>query len=137
VTSWPGTRVGTVLAAGLLFVTLAAGSADQQLNGTNPRAYDFEGALSEVQSRARPGDVVLYSPKDIANIVVYYGDGLKAQPASGPLPDKRAGRVFVVGSFLEKPEVRRATEDTIHRLGRDRKLVDTFERTHVTVWELR
>jgi 4-amino-4-deoxy-L-arabinose transferase-like glycosyltransferase len=136
VTSWPASRTGGLVAAAAVFATLAMGSADQQLNGTNPRTYDFDGAMTEVQKRARPGDTVVYSPKDIQNIVVYYGDGIKVSAPGGPPPARRKSRVFVVATFLEKPEVRRSTAQTIERLRKDRKVVSTFERTHVKVWEL-
>jgi hypothetical protein len=45
-----------------LVAFLAAGEADQQLNSSNPRQFDFRGAVKQIDRRAGPNDVVLLSP---------------------------------------------------------------------------
>src|SRR3954471_4931397 len=46
----------TVATAGLMGVA----AADQQLNQSNPRTYDFRGALDAIRGKAKPGDQVIY-----------------------------------------------------------------------------
>jgi hypothetical protein len=136
VTSWPVTRRGVALAATAVFATLAIGSADQQLNGTNPRVYDFEGALAEVDRRAGPGDVVVYSPPYLDQVVDYYGRDLDARPIDDGVPSPHRGRrVFVVGSFLDKRQYAAQTGAAVEELRDKGHLVDTFERPQIRVWE--
>jgi 4-amino-4-deoxy-L-arabinose transferase-like glycosyltransferase len=138
VTSWAPTRVAMIIATTVAAITLALGSADQQLNGTNPRVYDFKGALAEIESRAQPGDVVIYSPPYLDKVLAYYGDDLNARPLDeNPPSRKEARRVFVVGSFLDKPQYANATGSVVGRLKHERKLVDQFERPQIRVWEFR
>ncbi|MGH8995787.1 MAG: glycosyltransferase family 39 protein, partial [Acidimicrobiales bacterium] len=92
-------RIG--LAATLLVMVGALG--DQQLNGTNPRLYDFRGALQQVDRQAKPGDVVLYDPRDIARVVTYYSPHAHAEAITPSTPQTiraidHAHRVFVVSS---------------------------------------
>jgi O-antigen/teichoic acid export membrane protein len=92
---------GIGLAATLLVMVGAL--ADQQLNGTNPRLYDFRGALQQVDRQAKPGDVVLYDPEDIAQVVAYYSPGVRAEAITPSTPQTirtidHAHRVFVVSS---------------------------------------
>ena len=57
-TSWP--RHPAVIALVCVAATgvLGFGLADQQLNGSNPRVYDFKTAVNDIESRARPGDLM-------------------------------------------------------------------------------
>ena len=122
------------MAAAALSVALV----DQQLNGANPRLYDFEGALAEIAERAEPGDVVLYEPEYLVDVVDYYAPGVEARPVGSVVAD--ADRtVFVLAT-----ERVIDAEDTSARLGhelavldRQRDIVDVFERPNVRVWELR
>src|SRR5688500_9965062 len=86
-TSWPVRRGPTTLACTLAIGALAAGLADQQLNGSNPRVYDFKGALTQLKGEAEPGDVVVFTPPYIDTVIAYYGDGkLEAWPLEKGLP---------------------------------------------------
>ena len=42
---------------------MGVAAADQQLNQSNPRTYDFDGALAAIRHAAKPGDVVIYTPQ--------------------------------------------------------------------------
>ena len=88
---------------------LALGLADQQLNGSNPRVYDFKGAVHAIEDRARPGDVVVYSPQYVDTVVGYYErDGLKTRPLDDGLPKPRRGqRVFLLGQLPRQAAVPR------------------------------
>jgi Dolichyl-phosphate-mannose-protein mannosyltransferase len=138
-TSWPARRGATALAGAAAFAALAAGLADQQLNGSNPRVYDFKGALTALEARARPGDVVVFTPPYIDTVVAYYGDGrLDARPLERGLPEPRAGRrVFVLASFLDKPVYRAAADDAVRELDREHRLVRLERHPQIRIWEFR
>jgi uncharacterized membrane protein len=130
-------RRALVLSATVVATALGVALVDQQLNGANPRLYDFEGALAEIAARAEPGDVVLYEPGYLAEVVDYYASGIEARPVGSKLLEGDHA-VFV----LATERVINA-EDSSARLGHelavlDRQLdiVDVFERPNVRVWEL-
>ncbi|MGH2807868.1 MAG: glycosyltransferase family 39 protein [Actinomycetota bacterium] len=124
-------RVSIAAAVTLLLVA----GADQQLNGTNPRIYDFRGAISEVDERSSPGDVFLYEPQFLASVIDYYAPGTGARSNTDALPRPVPGRrVFVLGSFLDKPGVAAQTGATLAQLENDYRLVDRFEEPQVRVW---
>lgn len=119
---------------GVVALLLVAG-ADQQLNGTNPRIYDFRGALSQIEARATERDLLLYEPQFLEYIVDYYVPGMESRLAAGGVPEPRPGRrVFLLGSFLDKPGVAGRTGDILSALERDHVLVDRFKRPQVGVW---
>jgi uncharacterized membrane protein len=123
------------LIVALVLVTLAVGLADQQLNGANPRLYDFRGALARVSAQAQPGDVVVYEPQFIGPVVDYYAADLHAQPLSTGLSLPRRGRrIFVVGSFLDDPGSAAQVGDALHQLSARRRDAGEFHRPNVQVW---
>jgi hypothetical protein len=110
--------------------------ADQQLNTSNPRQFDFRGAVERIDRRAGPGDVVLLSPPYVESVVAYYGDGLRLRPAGGRIPAPRRGRrVFVLGSFFDKPQYAALTRRAVTRLRRQGRQVSEFHRSQIRVWE--
>ena len=126
------------MASALVADRASLGFADQQLNRTNPRFYDFEGAVGTVADMARPGDVVLYSPAFMEPVLQYYGPGLDARPieqAGSALPTH--GRVFVVASFLDRPEIAARTGEALAVIERERHLQARFDEPQVKVWVLR
>ena len=125
-------------AGAVVVATMAVALVDQQLNGANPRLYDFQGALASVTAEARPGDVLLYEPGYLADVIEYYAPGITARPVGTAVP-AGAGTVWVLAT-----ERVVNTEDTAAKVGsvladleRDRTLVDTVSRPNVRVWELR
>jgi O-antigen/teichoic acid export membrane protein len=137
IASWPPGRRASTIAAALAMVTLLIGLADQQLNGTNPRFYDFEGALSEVSDRAGRGDVLLYEPAFLDNVIRYYEPGIEARPLNlDRLPRPKPGqRVYVVGSFFDKPGSKQAVDSAVERLAGRAELSNRTRRSQVRVWE--
>jgi uncharacterized membrane protein len=124
------------LIVALVVVTLVVGLADQQLNGANPRLYDFRGALALVAARARPGDVVVYEPEFIGPVVDYYAADLDATPVSAGLSLPQHGhRVFVVGSFLDEPDSATQIGTALHQLSEHGRPAGEFHRPNVEVWE--
>ena len=124
------------LMVGLLVGTLLVGLADQQLNGANPRLYDFRGALAVVSANAEPGDVVVYEPDFIGPVVNYYAAQLDAKPLDEGLPPAagRSGRVFLIGSFLQEPRSASQVGHALTLLSERRSRVEEFERPNVRVW---
>jgi hypothetical protein len=141
-TGWTASRTGGVLATGALALSLAAGTADQQLNRSNPRLYDFKGALSLIHDRARPGDVVLYEPDYLGDLVRYLQPGVRAQPLDKgiPKPDPRHERkVYLLASFLDLRQHADATAKGITAIQKDglRRQIDHFKKPQVKVWVFR
>jgi hypothetical protein len=130
----PRTRLVPVIATVLALLCLVA-LADQQLNGANPRLYDFRGAVHEVADVAKPGDHLLYNPVYLESVVQYYAPKVDR----APIGDWRAvehsrGRIFVIGSFFDKSAISGQTGAVLAKLERERKLVDVFRRPQIRVW---
>lgn len=127
-------------AATLALATMALGLFDQQLNGANPRRYDFAGAMAQVEREAQPGDVVLYEPVYLADVLAYYGPDLDRRPLGDldRVPDD-AG-IFIVATD-RVADVRATTArvgDALARIEQDgRTVADRSRHPNVTVWELR
>ncbi|MFT3853989.1 MAG: glycosyltransferase family 39 protein [Ilumatobacteraceae bacterium] len=138
VTATTRRRVALAVAATLTVATMGIGLLDQQTNGANPRLYDFQGALAEVKADARPGDVLLYEPSYLADVIDYYAPGVTARPVGTAVP-AGAGAVWVLATDRVVN-----TEDTAAKVGsvladleQTRQLVSTVTRPNVRVWELR
>lgn len=141
-TGWTASKAGAAAATGALTLSLVAGTADQQYNQSNPRLYDFKGALSEIKSEAHPGDVVLYEPDYLGDLVHYLQPGVKAVPLDKGLPKpdpKHKQQVFLLASFLDMKQYSDGTAKGIGDLqaGGQRKLVQHFKKPQVKVWVFR
>jgi hypothetical protein len=134
VSRWPTGALGRWALGGLVVATMAVGVTDQQLNGSNPRVYDFEGALGEVTERAQFGDVLVYDPEELNNVIEYYAPQLQASRLSGAGVPADAGRVFLLSSFRQKQENLDATQAAVSRLRERRELVEKFKFPQVRVW---
>jgi hypothetical protein len=136
-TGWTRSVVGVVVLSTAFAGSMAVASADQLLNRGNPRVYDFEGALDRISDEARPGDLVLYEPQYLSDVVRYYAPDLRTEALSAGLDNgdaTRARRVFVLGSFQDQPAERAAVRKGLRRLSADRRLVQRFQRPQVKVW---
>ena len=120
--------VGTVLVAGMGVAT-----ADQQLNGSNPRVYDFEGALGEINREAGPGDVLVYDPAFLTDVIRYYGPNLRTRPLEKGIP-AHAKRVFLLTSFDNLGNNRAVTGEARKKLGRAYRLRGQFSRPQIHIW---
>ena len=136
---WARAGVAAAALSTVLVATMGVAAADQLLNRGNPRVYDFEGALARLEREARPGDVVLYEPSYLRDVVEYYAPELDARPLEGALDEQAlpARRVFVLGSFQDQQPERRATLEGIERLRESRALRERFDRPQVRVWGFR
>jgi hypothetical protein len=129
-----------VCATALVGGVLVVGLMDQQINSANPRRYDFSGALARVEHEAQPGDVIVYDPVYLADVVGYYAPNLIARPLDGGLERIAPGRgVWVLAaSHLEDPKILAAQIGTaLVTLQDHRQLAGHFTTPNVEVWELR
>lgn len=126
-------------AAGVAVAILAAGLVDQQLNGANPRRYDFEGALDRITAEAGPDDVVLYEPDYLAEVVEYYAPGVTARSidARDTVPDGTRTWVLATTRVANDEVTSARVGDALADLEAERTVVDRFAVPNVRVWELR
>jgi hypothetical protein len=138
-TSWARKPAVIVLACAVTTTVLALGLADQQLNGSNPRVYDFKSAVNGIESRAKPGDIIVFTPSYLDHVVAYYEDRglqMKPVPADGSVPaPKRGQHVFVLASFLDKPQYRDLTDKVVTRMSRRHHLVHRDSVPQIRTWE--
>jgi hypothetical protein len=132
-TGWARRGVMTLAISAILVAGMGVAAADQQLNGSNPRVYDFQGAVGEVNTKARPGDVMLYEPAFLADVINYYGPNLQATPLEKGVP-KNARRVFLLTSFQDIATHRQATQVALKKLGRDYRLTQELRRPQIHIW---
>ncbi|MDQ1361184.1 MAG: hypothetical protein QOJ44_1561, partial [Acidimicrobiaceae bacterium] len=116
------------------------GLVDHQHNGTNPRLYDFRGALAAIKVHARPGDVVLYDPADLREVVQYYAPDMTLEPLSTS-PNQPTGHheVFVVASraLMKGPTDTATLSRSLRTLRVHGRLVERRNLANVEIWEFR
>jgi uncharacterized membrane protein len=93
-------RLPMLVATGVLIASFLGALADQQLSSNNPRDFDYEGAIHDLEKRARPGDTVVYSPDYLRDVIAYYAPKLNAVPLEDTRGELPAGRVLLFGGFL-------------------------------------
>lgn len=149
VTATTRRRVAGLAAAGVLTLTMVTGLVDQQVNGSNPRLYDFRGALDVVRridaaSAVGPAGagagkpVLLYEPSYLADVIAYYAPDIDALPLGSKLP-AGTGTVWVLATdrVLGAEDSAAKVGSVLADLQQTRRLVDTINRPNVRVWELR
>jgi hypothetical protein len=134
-TGWLRGTVATALVGVALVGGLAVADADQQLNGSNPRVYDFEGALAQIKREQRRGDVVLYQPSYLRDVVRYYAPGLRSGALEDRIPTRaQAGRVWVIASFQDQRRERDRLRRGLRVLDRDFDVAKTGHRPQIRMW---
>lgn len=138
VASWPRGPVTRVVVPVVVAASLMAGLADQQLNHSNPRTYDFRGAAAWIDDRADGDDVLLYAPGFLHDELTYYSAGIPIVQVGTQLPPTPAGgrTVFVLGSFFEREGVSAQVGSALSQLKTSgARLVARHETANVTVWQ--
>ena len=137
-TAWSRSSLARIGLAVAFAASMLGGLVDQQLNRDNPRRYDFRGSLRQIEQRASGRDLVLYNPSYLSDVVRYYAPELDARPLARGLPaTRRAGHVFLVGSFFDLPLIAADTRDAVRRLARSRGVLVHLRGSNVEVWEFR
>jgi len=136
VTGWIRQPRARVLVAGGVVLTLLIGLADQQLNKSNPRLFDFRGAIQEIKANSGPKTLVLFEPPDMRYVLEYYAPNLRRQPLQLGVPKRRRGSpVFVIASFQDNPRFFNETNKVVGQLNFFRKFVRRFNKAQTKVWE--
>ena len=135
-------RSTKMLVAGsvILIASLVGGLVDQQTNGSNPRLYDFRGALAMVNTDAHHGDTLLYDPEDLRQVIEYYAPDLTLVPTgSGAVPSPRGHTVFVLASpaLMDGPSDKANLTATLASLHAHGHLVRRHDLPNVEIWEFR
>lgn len=131
------TALAPVIATCVLVSTMGVGLLDEQINSSNPRVYDFRGALREMESKARPGDQLIYAPDYLTDEVAYYAPNVEASMLStNDIPVLKANQhVFVLGSFLDEKNTSAQVGSALSALRRNGTQVDEITRPNVKIWE--
>lgn len=146
--SWGRGPLTKILLPVIMIASLGGGLLDQQINKSNPRTYDFRGAVAWVQSEGDSDDVLLYAPGFLNHELAYYPAGMATISAgsvdlqkgrSGLPPIPQDGRsVFVFASFLTEPAVAAQVGKTLADLKNSgAQQVERYEVANVTVWEFK
>jgi hypothetical protein len=129
----PRTRL---LVAGGVLATLLVGLIDQQANNSNPRLFDFRGAIQAIKADGGQGSVVLFQPADMRYVLDFYAPDLRKQALSQPVTAGSEGSpVFVLASFQSNKLFFNRTNKVVGQLSYFRKPVRRFKTPQTMVWE--
>jgi hypothetical protein len=134
-TGWVRTGAATAAVGAVLAAGMGVATADQQLNGSNPRVYDFGGAVAQVDRDAHPGDVLLYDPPYLSDVIKYYKPDVRAQALAKGAP-KGTRRVYLVTSLEGAKTRRQIIRQSRQTLGHDYRLVAVMHRPQIHIWVL-
>ena len=129
-----------VLVSAVLVGSLGAGLIDQQLNGSNPRLYDFRGAVADVNAHAHRGDRLVFVPGSISQVVAYYKPRAAPSPLnSAAVPSPRRHSVFVVASraLFDSATDADGLSVELATLRTEAHLVHRYSLSNVEVWQFR
>lgn len=136
ITGWIRSQRARLLVAGGVTLTLLIGLADEQLNKSNPRLFDFRGAIQDIKKNAGPSTLVLYEPSDMRYVLEYYAPELRSQPLTTPVSAQTEGSpVFVLASFQSNKALFRETNKVVGQLTFFRTLTGRFTTPKTIVWE--
>jgi uncharacterized membrane protein len=136
ITGWIRKPRARLLVTGVVLLTLAIGLADEQLNKSNPRLFDFRGAIQDIKAHAGPSSLVLYEPSDMRLVLDYYAPHLRSQPLTAPITADREGSpVFVLASFQSNKPFFNETNTVVGQLSFFRRLIARFKTPQTLVWE--
>jgi hypothetical protein len=129
-------RTAVVVAATALTAVMAIGLVDQQLNGANPRLYDFKGAFDRIEAGAEEGDIVLYEPDYLAEVIGYYGPDMTSRVVGTTVPDDATVWVVATERVLAQKHSAAALGTELAQLQEHRTVAARYALPNVTVWQL-
>jgi uncharacterized membrane protein len=129
-------RLPMLVATGVLLASFVGALADQQFSSNNPRDFDYEGAIADVEKRAKPGDTVVYAPDYLRDVIGYYAPGLNAV-ALEDADELPAGRVILFGGFLKTagPAAEMGDAEAALRQSGRRLLYSSEHNAQIRIWE--
>ncbi len=129
-------KVAVVVTAGVLTAVMVVGLVDQQLNGANPRLYDFKGAFAHIEADAKEGDIVLYEPDYLAEVVHYYGPNLPSRVVGATVPDDVTVWVVATEKVLAEKNSAAQLGTQLVKLQEHHAVASRQAFPNVTVWQL-
>ncbi len=136
ITGWISQPRTQLVVAGVIAATMVIGLVDQQLNKSNPRLFDFRGAIQDIKANAGPNALVLFEPSDMSYVLEYYAPNLRRQPLNVPISTSTEGSpVFVLASFQSNKAFFDETNKVVGQLAFFRTLVRRFKTPQTVVWE--
>ncbi len=132
------TRSHRLQVAGCVALAAIFGTSlvDEQINGSNPRIYDFAGAVHTIDQRAVPGDELIYSPGNLDLVLQYYAPHMPSRPASLGAPQLAPGHTLFV--LASKSLMNGSQPGQLGRLLAHLRQVDrpagSFRKPNVEVW---
>ncbi len=134
-----GNRRVLVAVTGVVVAVLSGFLVNQQVNGSNPRRYDFNTALRTIDRQDHHGDVLLYSPGDLDMLVQYYSPHVTAHAmtARPPLPTGRHVLWVLVSRSLQGKAGHVRADRGLTYLRKHSRLVGRRHYANVEVWEFR
>ncbi len=130
---WTSARAFGLAAVALLVVA----TIDQRTHVEPLPRYDVAAAIDHVDDVAEPGDLVVYAPNDISQLVREAARGAAVVPVADARAALRAGqRVVVIGAFTWRPDDPSVTDalDFVHELSAERPLTAEVGNDEVKVW---
>ena len=136
ITGWIRQPRLRLIVVGAIAATLALGLADEQLNKSNPRLFDFRGAINDIKANAGPNALVLYEPGDMRYVLEYYAPEIHSQPLTTRIKAGGEGSpLFVLASFQDNKAFFKQTNKTVGQLTFFRSLKHRFKTPQTVVWE--
>jgi uncharacterized membrane protein/O-antigen/teichoic acid export membrane protein len=129
-------KFAVVATAGVLTAVMVVGLVDQQLNGANPRLYDFKGAFAHIEADAKEGDIVLYEPDYLAEVVHYYGPNLTSRVVTTKVPNGVTVWVVATEKVLAEKDSAAELGTQLVKLQEHRTIASREAFPNVTVWQL-
>ncbi len=107
------------------------------MNKSNPRLFDFRGAIQDIKADAGPNSLVLFEPPDMRYVLEYYAPELRSQPLTArSVRARRRGarcscspRSRTISTFFNQ------TNKVVGQLTFFRRLVRRFKTAQTLVWE--
>ncbi len=130
-------RATAVVLTTLLVASMGVGLIDEQRAGANPRVYDFNATLTDLNNDQRPGDLLLFEPFYLDPTVNYYAPRYESYPLLAGLSSTTTpGRIIIVDSlsFSDRQISAERVKLVTDRLKQDRTLVSHVQRKHIEVW---
>ena len=130
---WRSARlVGVVMVA-----VLVIASVDQRTRVDPLPKYDISSAVDDVTAAAGPGDIVIYAPEDIGDLVRHGHTGASVISAAQSNVDvSQAKHIYIVGAFAWRPgdPALQNELDLVKRLSGERALANESGDDEVKVW---
>jgi hypothetical protein len=138
ITAVARSRYALVAATTALTMLLVVSLADQQLNGANPRLYDFKGALAPIEADRSPDAILAYEPLYLSDVLTYYAPKVRSVPLD-QINAAQRGPIYVLvpDRLVSDPTSSAALGTELSKVERTHRLIRRSHHPNVDVWEYR